>query len=71
MAQKHYAMGHVMPKKPTILNDEDMAKVMTRLITNDPEVDHAALDRALCGLLRDLGYTKTVEVFESAKKWYS
>lgn len=37
----------------------------------DPEGGHAMADDLMCAVLRDLGYTKGVEIFEQLDKWYS
>ncbi len=38
---------------------------------NDPEVCHILMDDCLCETLRELGYDKGVDIFESTDKWYS
>ncbi len=37
----------------------------------DAEDVHSAADKLLCEILTELGYTKTVEAFNSLEKWYS
>lgn len=38
----------------------------------DPDLDgiHSAMDNLLCETLRQLGYTKSVDIFEKQEKWY-
>ena len=35
------------------------------------EEAHGAADDLMCEVLKDLGYTKGVEIFERMPKWYS
>ncbi len=35
------------------------------------DTNHIAADDLMCAVLRDLGYTKGVEIFERMPKWYS
>lgn len=32
---------------------------------------HIDADKLMCAVLRDLGYSKGVEIFERMEKWYS
>jgi len=38
---------------------------------DDKEDLHKGMDRLMCMLLSELGYTDGVEVFENTPKWYS
>lgn len=40
-------------------------------VTYDEESGHDAADKLMCKVLRDLGYTKGVEIFERMPKWYA
>lgn len=35
------------------------------------DTNHIAADDLMCKVLKDLGYTKGVEIFERMPKWYS
>lgn len=37
----------------------------------DPEWQHGEADDLMCKVLRELGYTAGVEIFERMRKWYS
>lgn len=37
----------------------------------DPESSHHAADKILCELLKEYGYTETVEAFENLERWYA
>lgn len=66
--------GEPLPDCPIIeLPDADaFAEEMRSLSSkDDEEVSHAAMDNAMCELLKKLGYEKAVKIFEDAKKWYS
>lgn len=38
---------------------------------DNPDYAHGHADDFLCELLRELGYTEAVEIFERMEKWYS
>ena len=37
----------------------------------DREQMHIAMDELMCEVLRDLGYSEGVEIFENTGKWYA
>lgn len=38
---------------------------------NDQEMRHRMMDGALIDVLKKLGYTEAVEIFENTSKWYA
>lgn len=57
----------------TFKNNIDSAiakEIHSNCNNNDFESDHLKADRILCKLLMKLGYTETVEAFNSVQKWY-
>lgn len=46
---------------------------MKEISESGDEIDtnHIAADDLMCNVLKDLGYTKGVEIFERMPKWYS
>ena len=38
---------------------------------NDTEMAHILADELMCKLLRELGYSEGVDIFEQMNKWYS
>lgn len=52
--------------------DEAAAKEAERIIqTRDTEMSHVALDNLLCEVLENQGFTKLVQAFNKADKWYA
>lgn len=54
--------------------DEELAKELLSIemkYCDDTEMVHIYADEFLCGLLRELGYTKLVEVYDDIGKWYA
>ena len=52
--------------------DEAAAKEAERIIaTRDTEMAHVDLDALLCEVLENQGFTKLVQAFNSAHKWYA
>ena len=39
--------------------------------SKNTEFKHAAMDRIMCDLLRQLGYEEGVDIFEDTRKWYA
>ncbi len=37
---------------------------------DDPEALHIEMDNIMCSFLRDLGFSKGVDIFEDVDKWY-
>lgn len=54
-----------------MLTDVEALARMQALNTGDTEADHVHADALLCELLSDLGYTKTVEAYDSMDKWFA
>ena len=50
---------------------EISTKVTDTFVDYHEEEAHSAADDLMCAVLRDLGYTKGVEIFERMPKWYS
>lgn len=54
------------------ITPEEFYQKMLKLSRNrDKERAHGKMDDLLCEALRQFGYSKGVEVFENADKWYS
>lgn len=53
------------------LSDEVLAEHLATCNTGDPERDHIDADSLLCRQLAALGYTHSVTVFQTLKKWYA
>lgn len=52
--------------------DKETAQEMRDAYTGgDPEAEHINADKKLCNVLRDIGFTSTVRVYENIKKWYA
>lgn len=51
--------------------DAEIAAKIKAIETNDVECQHFDADEILCELLRELGYTHTVEAFEELERWYA
>lgn len=49
--------------------EEKLKDVDIRMGCNDPEGKHVVADAFLCELLTELGFTETVEVYNSFTKW--
>jgi hypothetical protein len=45
--------------------------LMEDLASLDAEERHSRADELMCNLLKQLGYGKAVEVFDSWEKWYA
>ena len=61
-----------MSKK--ITSPDDFARRMRNAKNDfhgDPELTHMEMDELMCKLLRKLGYSEGVEIFESTFKWYA
>lgn len=56
-------MGNITP--------EEFYQKMVEYEKYDEETAHMKMDGLLCETLKQLGYSKGVEVFENADKWYS
>ena len=60
--------------KPKLITPEEFKNRMGELCVvfkNDEEVCHEKMDDLMCELLRSLGYSEGVDIFEKAKKWYA
>lgn len=54
------------------ITPEEFYQRMVELSKNgDTECSHEQMDDLLCEVLKQLGYSKGVEVFDCADKWYS
>lgn len=51
--------------------DAEYAEAMASFRDMDEETGHMSADGLLCDLLKELGFTRTVEEFEKLNKWYS
>jgi hypothetical protein len=52
-------------------DSEIAAKIKADCMSGDLEADHCSADEILCGLLKRLGYEKTVEAYHEVGKWYA
>ena len=50
---------------------EFSTKVTNAFVDYHEEEAHSDADDLMCAVLRDLGYSKGVEIFERMPKWYS
>lgn len=50
---------------------EISTKVTDAFVDYHEEEAHIDADELMCNVLKDLGYTKGVEIFEQMPKWYS
>lgn len=55
----------------TVADDHACAEDLRSLYVNDPEDDHEIADDFICKLLTELGFTETVEAWDSCAKWYA
>lgn len=53
------------------ITPEEFYNKMVEYEKLDEETAHIKMDDLLCKTLKQLGYSKGVEVFENAYKWYS
>jgi hypothetical protein len=53
------------------LDEKFAKKINNECHTTDKKIDHSSADHYLCELLKELGYTSTVEAWEKVKKWYA
>lgn len=53
------------------ITPEEFYRKMVELEKLDTESAHAEMDYLLCETLKQLGYSKGIEVFENKDKWYS
>lgn len=42
-----------------------------REVEHDQEYVHCIMDGIICDLLRDLGYSEGIDIFDNAPKWYA
>lgn len=50
--------------------EEEIVRIMERY-PNDPEATHAECDDLMCKVLKQLGYSAGVELFEDSERWYA
>lgn len=53
------------------MNPEEMAFAFDALLEVDPECDHGYADDTMVATLRELGYGKAMDIYESLQKWYA
>ena len=54
------------------MTPEEFKKEMVLLNDGrDIEYSHILADKLMCDILRELGYSEGVDIFESMYKWYS
>ena len=56
-------------KKP--ISPKKFAEGMKKLQSSDNEAAHSDMDNLMCELLKSLGYTEGVEVFQNQQRWYA
>lgn len=50
---------------------KDFKKKMKEIsLSTDPEGAHGAADELMCQLLKELGYSEGVRIFDKMEKWY-
>lgn len=54
-----------------ITPEEFYQRMLKILECGDKEVAHINMDELLCETLKQLGYSKGIEVFENTDKWYA
>lgn len=50
---------------------EEFEELMKNELSNDLEISHSTMDDLMVELLRKLGYSKAMDVFEEQDKWYA
>lgn len=59
-------------KIPKVMSKEDFLTEMTRIALMDGiEERHSLADALLCSVLRQLGYSKGIDIFDEMTKWYA
>ena len=62
----------IIKDQDKIMSPQCFADAMQTIMTfEDTECGHIHADDLMCYLLRQLGYSEGVDVFENADKWYS
>jgi len=54
----------------TLLEDFYVTK-LNNALEEDTEKDHIVADEILCELLRELGFDRLIDLYESFGKWYA
>lgn len=64
--------GYYVVETPDV-TDDDLAKRLENLSLDNPgdfEEIHTQADKLLSSTLRELGYTKSADIYDSLDKWY-
>lgn len=48
----------------------DMRKIHEQY-NDDPELGHVYMDQCMCELLREIGYSEGIDIFDKQDKWYA
>ena len=54
------------------MSPEEFAQRMREIAENsDTEAAHGEADKLMCDVLRSLGYSEGIDIFDSMEKWYA